>query len=92
METIDERIRDIIAQRESIPVHKEKFNIVADCLNSFLFFKQYVQPEKHEEQSAVRIDSALAEIQAIIMMLGPDEWLLYISNSPIENVCDVILQ
>ena len=92
MNSIDERIKDIITQHDAIAVHIEKFNIVSDCLNSFLFFKQYVQPAKNEEQSAVRIDSALAEIQAIIMMLGPNEWVLYITNYPLENVRDVIFQ
>ena len=92
MDSIDERIKSIITQQNAIAVHIEKFKIVSDCLNTFLFYKKYVQPAKKEEQSAVRIDSALAEIQAIILMLGPDEWVLYITNYPLENVRDVILQ
>ena len=92
MQSIDDRMKDIISQKETIALHKEKFNIVLDCLNTFLFFKRYVEPRENEEQSAVRIDSALAEIQAIIMMLGPNEWLLYVTNMPIENVRDVFFQ
>lgn len=91
MESIDERIKDIIIHHETLTVHVEKFAVVADCLYSFLFFKHHLEPQKGQEQSAVRIDSALAEMQAIIMMLGPNEWLLYTVNSPIENVRDVIL-
>jgi serine/threonine protein kinase len=91
MESIDERIKDIVVRHESLAVHAEKFGIVADCLYSFLFFKHHLEPQKGQEQSAVRIDSALAEMQAIIMMLGPNEWLLYTVNSPIENVRSVIL-
>lgn len=90
---LEARINDIFLLIDDLTIHKEKFRIVADCLQSFLLYKKFVVAANsvYNETLASRVDFALGELQALLLMLSPTEWIDYICHTKFDHALTVVL-
>lgn len=92
MNSIDERISDILKLIDGLPIHTEKFSVLADCLHSFTLFKTYFEntDSNLNKTNISRFDFALGELQAILLMIGPEVWIDYICHTSIDHAINVL--